>query len=175
MFNYSLMLCCRVVGWDHSHPTFQALPSIIDVENQLRQQVTAQLIPFILYLLPFSFPLIIPSSCPHAFSVIQPACQCTNRHAHIGFVSTCSRLLVTEICPFADGASKAFRCGATHSSHCETVGPPQRGGSQPNDMVFSQVSCESSPSRYGSKLLASNFTSAQAVVGSQILTPVSVI
>ena len=30
---------CRVVGWYHSHPSFAALPSMIDIDNQRRQQV----------------------------------------------------------------------------------------------------------------------------------------
>lgn len=29
------MVC---VGWYHSHPTFQAVPSVIDIRNQLTQQ-----------------------------------------------------------------------------------------------------------------------------------------
>lgn len=32
----------QVVGWYHSHPTFPALPSIIDIRNQLMFQRNAQ-------------------------------------------------------------------------------------------------------------------------------------
>ncbi len=32
----------RVVGWYHSHPTFPALPSIIDITNQLMSQKSAR-------------------------------------------------------------------------------------------------------------------------------------
>ncbi len=32
-------MTCRVVGWYHSHPSFAALPSMIDIDNQRRQQI----------------------------------------------------------------------------------------------------------------------------------------
>lgn len=30
---------CRCIGWYHSHPSFAAMPSVIDIANQARQQI----------------------------------------------------------------------------------------------------------------------------------------